>query len=288
VTVSEALADGIRALEATSDSPRADAQLLLAHVLHQHKEWLISHGDVPLAVSQRDAFRAACGVRAGGKPVAYILGTAWFHGHEFVVDEDVLIPRPETEHLVDDAIERLKTLPAPAMLDVGTGSGAIACTIAAEVPRVTIDATDISHEALNVARENARRLDVDTRVHFFWGDLTTPLGRERRYDVVVANLPYVPTGDIAPAPSPVSFEPRLALDGGADGLDAYRRLLPSLPERLSPEALVLLEAAPPVMKGLEELAREAFPDADVSVRNDYGGRERYVCVSERRRQAGLA
>jgi release factor glutamine methyltransferase len=278
-TIAQALAHGVRLLEVSSDSPRYDAQLLLGHALGRSREWLIAHADDEIPVEEREAFNAACKARAAGKPIAYILGTAWFHGREFVVNEHVLVPRPETEHLVDDAIAHVRERESASVLDVGVGSGAIACAIAAELPNASVDAVDISPDALRVARENAARLHVDSRVTFYEGDLLGSLPRERRYDVVVANLPYVPTDDIAAAPDPVSFEPRLALDGGPDGLDAYRRLLWMLPPVLKPRSLVLLEAAPPIMPALVVLVRQALPAASIEVARDYGGRERYVRVA---------
>lgn len=285
LTIAQALARGIDALHA-SDSPRLDAQLLLARAVGQTKEWLIAHADEPVSGEAQAAFDASCLERASGKPVAYILGSAWFYGREFLVDPHVLIPRPETEHLIDEALEYLRALQAPRVLDVGVGSGAIACTLASEAANAIVDAVDLSPDALRVARENAVRLHVDTRVAFFEGDLLAPLPSARTYDLVVANLPYVPTGEIEKPPAPVSFEPQLALDGGPDGLDAYRRLLPALPARLQAGGVVLLEAAPPLMRGLTALARTAFPDAAIDVRGDYGGRERYVCVCTDRPSTG--
>jgi len=277
ITIDRALASGVGALAGASDSPRTDALLLLAHVTDRSREWILAHGDESLSRTQAARFSTLCSERAQGVPIAYLLGTAWFCGREFVVDRRVLIPRPETEHLVEEAVAYLKTREHPTALDVGAGSGAIACTIAAEVPHVHVDATDVSVEALEVATENARRLDVTHHVNFYYGNLTEPV-RRKHYDSVVANLPYVPSDDIAPVPDPVSFEPRSALDGGDDGLDLYRQLLPMLPPLLKPGALVLLEAAPPLMHALLTTARNAFPHARVDVGCDYGGRERYVRI----------
>lgn len=284
-TISQTLARGIVVLAKWSDSARTDAQLLLAHVLQRDKEWIIAHGEAFLSKAQAERFTALCDVRASGLPMAYILGTAYFYGREFLVNDKVLIPRPESEHLVEDAIAHLKTVVNPGftkqlipVLDVGLGSGAIACSIAAEVPQVVVEGTEISPFALKAAETNARRLNVHSRCKFHFGDLTQPLG-ERQFEVIVANLPYVPTADIAPAPNPVSFEPREALDGGPDGLALYRRLLPTLPSLLKPGGLVLLEAAPPVMNGLVDEAQRAFPHGTVEVGYDYGGRERYVRIT---------
>lgn len=285
VTVAQALAAGVRAL-ASSDSARMDARLLLAHVLERSPEWLLAHDDASLSEDQLVAYQRACDVRANGMPLAYVIGTAWFCGREFVVNDRVLVPRPETEHLVEDAAARLRASDRPRALDVGTGSGAIACTLASEVAQSEIDAVDVSEDALNVAKTNAHRLGVDARVRFYQGDLLAPLPADRTYDAVVANLPYVPTADIDPSPAPVSFEPRLALDGGPDGLDLYRRLLPLLPARMRDGGIVLLEAAPPTIDALASLARTAFPEAAIDVRGDYGGRERYVCVRSVRPSTG--
>lgn len=259
-----------------------DAQLLLEYAIGRDREWTIAHPDA--AVSAEDALRYTilCERRARGVPIAYIVGSAWFYGREFRVDEHVLIPRPETEHLVDEAVEHLRALAASGKtrveaLDVGTGSGAIACSIAAEVPQAYVDATDASRAALEVAESNAHGLHVAARCALHFGDLAQPVAG-RTYDVVAANLPYVPTADVPQLPQPAGFEPREALDGGADGLDCYRRFLPGAPALLREGGLLLLEAAPPVMGALKELVAQYFADTRIDVRDDYGGRARYVRV----------
>ena len=283
-SVTQTLARGIMTLVKTSESPRTDAQLILAFCLLRDREWLIAHGETFISKAHSEKFEALCELRATGIPIAYILGSAWFCGREFSVNDKVLIPRPETERLVEDAIAHLRERINPSLpkalltaLDIGIGSGAIACTIAAEVPQVVVEGTEKSANALKVAEHNARRLNVFSRCKFMLGDLTSPLGA-RHYDAVIANLPYVPSGDIAQAPDPVSFEPRIALDGGIDGLDLYRRLLPALPAFLKPGALVLLEAAPPTMPGLQSLAQSAFAHSAMSVIRDYSGRDRYLRI----------
>jgi len=187
-----------------------------------------------------------------------------------------LIPRPETEHLVDEALRFIGSRPLH-VLDVGTGSGAIACTIAAETT-ATVCGTDISPAAVAIANENARRLGVVDRCRFYAGDLTEPVGAQR-FDLVVANLPYVPTADIADNPDPVAYEPRQALDGGPDGLALYRRMLDTLPPLVNPDALILLEAAPPTMPGLAAIATFALPDCAIAVGRDYAGLDRYLKVN---------
>ncbi len=282
MTIADALARGTGLLERSSESPRADALLLLERVLERPRSWIVAHGQDRTAASDASRFFELCERRAAGRPLAYVLGSAGFYGREFIVDEAVLVPRPETEHLVDDAIAFIKQMPrdrTPAVLDLGTGSGAIACTIASETP-ARVDAVDISAAALNVARENARHLNVADRCRFICGDLTAPVKAER-YDVVIANLPYVPSGDIPNGPDPLSFEPRLALDGGADGLALYGRLLPALPEILNPRALVLLEAAPPTIPALSHLTATTLKDYVIESCSDYAGLERYVRAAAR-------
>jgi len=273
-TFGSALERGARSLDA---EPRAEAALLMAFASARSRAWLLAHAGDAIDASVRERFDALCARRAAGVPIAYLTGSAWFCGREFAVDERVLIPRPETEHLVEEAVRALRGRPEARALDVGTGSGAIACSLAAELPGARVDATDLSAGALEVARANARRLGLAARLAFFEGDLDEPV-RGRAYDAVLANLPYVPSRDVAAAPDPVSFEPRTALDGGPDGLALYRRLLPRLPAALRPGGVALLEAAPPTVDALLALAAAAFPHGTASLGRDYGGRGRYVKV----------
>ncbi|HVA33023.1 MAG TPA: HemK family protein methyltransferase, partial [Candidatus Baltobacteraceae bacterium] len=214
--------------------------------------------------------------------LAYILGAAGFYGREFTVNDKVLVPRPETEHLVDEALAHIKQRVNPDLpkhfvtaLDVGVGSGAIACSIAAENANVFVEGTDTSLAAIKVAEHNARRLNVIGRCRFHFGSLAMPVG-DRTFDVVVANLPYIPSGDVPVPPASAGFEPRSALDGGPDGLSAYREFLPAAPGLLKAGGLLLLEAAPPVIQGLSALVEQAFPDSAFEVCEDYAGLARYV------------
>lgn len=282
LTVAQTLARGIVALAKNGDSPRADAVLLLAHVLGRDRAWIVAHGETFLSKPQSEKFTSLCDVRAIGTPLAYILGFAGFYGREFAVNEHVLVPRPETEHLVDEALAFAKMRVNPNLpkqfvtaLDVGVGSGAIACTIAAENANIFVEGTDTSSTALKVAQHNARRLNVNARCRFHYGNLAKPVG-ERSFDVVVANLPYIPSADVPRRPDAAGYEPREALDGGADGLDAYRKFLPSAPALLKPGGLLLMEAAPPTIDGLAMLVGEAFPRVDFEIAEDYAGLARYV------------
>jgi release factor glutamine methyltransferase len=284
-TVTATLARGMLMLAKSSPTPRADAQILLAFTLGREREWLLSHGESFLSRAQSEKYIALCEKRATGLPVAYITGFAGFYGREFAVNEHVLIPRPETEHLVEDAVAHLRSKFDPnapmkqlfTVFEAGIGSGAIACTIAAEVPGAVIEGTDASTAALKVADYNARRLNVHTRCKFHYADVVKSTD-EKSYDVVVANLPYIPTADVPKKPDPVGFEPRIALDGGADGLVHYRKLLAAVPRMLRPGALLLLEAAPPTIAQLRDLTAAALPKADVDVRHDYAAQARYVYV----------
>jgi release factor glutamine methyltransferase len=262
-------------LRDSSASPRADALLLLGHALNREREWIVAHGDATPSREEVRAFERLSTQRSEGVPVAYLLGSAGFYGREFLVNQSVLVPRPETEHLIDEALRFIGSQPL-RVLDVGTGSGAIACTIAAET-LASVHATDISPAAVAIAGENGRRLGVADRCRFYVGDLTEPVKNER-YDVVIANLPYVPTAQIPRKPDPVTYEPREALDGGPDGLAVYRRLLDTLPPLLNPRALILLEAAPPTMLGLSAIVRSALPRSAIAVCRDYAGLDRYLRI----------
>ncbi len=297
--VTQALQSASSRLSVASPSSSTDAALLLAHTLGHDRSWLIAHGNDPLSGEDLQRFEALVARRALGEPVAYLIGAAWFYGHAFEVNPSVLVPRPETERLVEAALQHLRDYEKPVVLDVGTGSGAIACTLAAELPRAVVCATDRSADALAVAQRNARALGlrpshpdptschpdptschpelVEGCIHLELADLL-PRDETRQFDCAVANLPYVPTAELPHAPDPVSFEPREALDGGPDGLREYRRLLARLPGRIKDGGLVLLEAAPPTIAALHDLAAAAFPGARVAVGTDYAGLERYVSI----------
>lgn len=275
-SVDALLGNGVTRLAGRSDSPRADALLLLAYVIGRRREWIAAHGDAEPSPEEEARFSMLCDRRAAGTPIAYLLGCAHFYGRAFVVNESVLVPRPETEHLVDEALRFIGNA-AMRVLDVGTGSGAIACTIAAE-SNATIDATDISPAALEIAERNAARLGVANRCRFYQGDLIEPV-RASRYGVVVANLPYIPTIDLPTSPEPASFEPAIALDGGSDGLALYERLLPALREVIEQNGLLLLEAAPPTIRALEALARRHLPGFTIEARKDYAGLDRYLIAT---------
>jgi len=281
VTVAEALRAAAAQLEPVAGSGRLDATLLLEYVTGSERVAFLRDGERAVDAGAQRRLDALVARRLTGVPIAYLTGEAGFFGRTFAVDERVLVPRPETEHLVEVALADLRGRDArsAAIADIGTGSGAIAIALALELPAAGVFATDVSADALAVARANAARHGVAQRCTFLHGDLTAPLRRFAPFDCIVANLPYVPTAAIPVAPDPVAHEPRLALDGGPDGLAAYRRLLAELPAIVGPRTAVFLEAAPPTLASLRAEIVAAFPRAAVTVGDDYGGRGRYVTVS---------
>jgi release factor glutamine methyltransferase len=209
------------------DRARRDAEILLLCVLAKSRAWLIAHADERLSESDAGAYTGLLERRSGGEPIQYITGVAEFYGLPFSVNCDVLIPRPETEHLVEKTIELASGFNAPRILDVGTGSGAIAVALAHKLPQAVITAVDISAAALDVARGNAERNAVAGRIRFLEGDLLAPVAHER-FDIVVSNPPYVPERDRDSLAVEVrEFEPAQALFAGEDGLAIYRRLIPA-------------------------------------------------------------
>jgi release factor glutamine methyltransferase len=218
----------------------ADAELLLAHVLDRPRSWLYAHGDAALDATAVTRFEALLARRAQGEPVAYLTGRRGFWRFELAVTPATLIPRPETELLVELALARLPAERALRVADLGTGSGAIALALAFERPRAQVVATDASPDALAVARGNAAALGL-ANVAFRQGDWFAPLAGER-FDLVASNPPYIAAGD--PHLAELRFEPAAALASGADGLDAIRAIVRDAPAHLQPGGWLLLEHGP--------------------------------------------
>lgn len=280
LTIAEALRRAIATLMGASGSPRLDAELILAHVLGQRREALIAHGEQPLTAPQQGVYDKLIRLRHEGMPVPYILGRRGFFDRDFLVTSHVLIPRPETEHLVEAALAWAHAhlpaiVPRPLRLvDVGTGSGVIALSLAARLPLAQVVATDVSAAALLIARENGAGL---ANVTYVQADLLA--GVTTRFDLICANLPYIATSDLSVL-DVAKFEPHVALDGGADGLMLIRRLLGQAPSRLASPGLLLLEIGADQGDAAVELARRAFPDGAVSVLKDYGGLDRVVRIAQ--------
>jgi release factor glutamine methyltransferase len=236
---------------------RLDSELLLARVMGLTRVSLYVNFEKTLNKAQVDAYRDLVRRRSQHEPVAYILGEKEFYKIPFKVDKRALIPRPETEHLVDEALSILKSSqnPKPKVLDLGCGCGTIALTLAKELPEILIEASDISQEALDLAKENAKALNLDSRIKFHLGDLFNAPIETQKFDLICANLPYVPTEDMENLPPDIfHFEPHSALDGGEKGLDLYMRLLTEAKGRLNPNGHILLEIHPFQYDPLKELA----------------------------------
>jgi release factor glutamine methyltransferase len=266
------------------DAPRLDAEVLLAHVLGQDRAWLYAHPEYPLDPNQLGGFQALIARRAEREPVAYLTGHKEFFGLDFVVAPGVLIPRPETERLVEIALQILEAGSSSetlAIVDVGTGSAAIAVTLATHVRAAHVVAVDISAAALAIARHNAIRHGVAGRVDCLLGDLLTPL--KGPFHLITANLPYLSQADLAAAPPEVArWEPRLALAGGPDGLADIRRLLTTAASRLHPAGTLLAEIGAGQGADVLALANRHFPRATVEIAQDYAGLDRVLVVHLRR------
>jgi len=221
------------------ENPRLNAEHMVAHALGKKRLDLYLEFDRPLGEAELEPIRELLKKRGQGEPLQHLLGTVEFAGRVFACDARALIPRPETEYFAEQILERVKAKPPVRVLDVGTGSGVLALTLAAAFSEARVEACDISPEALVLALENAKRLALAERVTFVESDLMTAL--EGTYDLIVANLPYIPSGELAGLAAEVQHDPRLALDGGADGLALINRLLAGAIGRLSPGGLLALE-----------------------------------------------
>lgn len=242
LTLSSIVLNGAARLHLGPHPGRAsrDAEALLLHVLGKDKAWLIAHAEGPLADDKATRYAELLERRFRGEPIQYITSETEFYGLPFRVTRDVLIPRPETEHTVEKVLSLAARFSAPRIVDVGTGSGAIAVALAHHLPHAQITAVDLSAPALAVARKNAELNEVSGRIRFLQGDLLAPVAEER-FEFVVSNPPYVPAADRATLAVEVrDYEPEMALFAG-DGLKIYRRLLPAAFDALIPGGFLILE-----------------------------------------------
>jgi len=274
------LADLTTQLSPISDTPALDASVLLAHIIDKPRTWVMAHPDLALTCDQQKELADSLERLERGEPFPYVLGHWEFFGLELDVTPDVLIPRPETELLVEKAIVWLQESSTPRTIaDVGTGSGAIAVALAANIPDVHILATDISKKALEVAKKNARKFKVEKRIDFVECDLlpanSSFMHLTPPVDLICANLPYIPTETLRHLPI-FGREPTLALDGGADGLELVRRLLSLAPEWLAPYGMMLLEVESSCAKQTLELAHNMFPEARINLHQDLARRDRLL------------
>ncbi|MCL4394597.1 MAG: peptide chain release factor N(5)-glutamine methyltransferase [Chloroflexi bacterium] len=277
-TVQEMLVNATRVLGAAMEyhEARLQAELLLAHAIGTTRAGVLTRLDEPVAPELAARFAANVARRAKHEPLAYIVGRQEFCGLEFIVDRRVLIPRHESELLVMLALERMRSVPhvAPTVVDVGTGSGALALALARRLERASVIATDVAADALVVARLNASRLGLE-RVDFRQGDLLE--GLSEPFDALVANLPYIPSSRFRDLPREVRvFEPRTALDGGVDGLRVIQRLLGQLATRASPGAVAFFEISEEQGAAVLQLFETTLPRARVILHRDLEGLDRVI------------
>jgi len=287
MTVREAIAEGKRALKspcfkALITTPDLDAYLLLAETLRLSKEELITHGETILTPDAHKRFDEFLGRRMGGECVAYILGKKEFRGLDFFVNPSVLVPRPDTELLVEAVLgkrelwnkigARGETIRA---LDLCTGSGAIAVSLKNEMPGLELWAADISAEALETAKANAEQHQILESIHFCQGHLFEALTAGLTFHAILSNPPYIPSAEIKRLPPEVQREPRLALDGGEDGLEIIMEIISRTPDYLESGGTLLLEAGPEQMKSVSQ-ALEKNRFINIKTYNDLSGLERVI------------
>ena len=233
--------------------PRLDAEVLLAHVLGCKRIQVYMRFDDVATDEMRKQFRELIKQRVEGCPVAYLVGRKDFFSLELEINRDVLIPRPDTETVVSECLQLAKDMPAPTILDIGTGSGNLAVALAKQHKTAAVTAIDLSPAALAVAQRNAAKHGVAERIRFLEGDVFAPLAADERFDFIVSNPPYIPHADIATLESGVrDYEPHLALDGGTDGFAVFDRLIAGAPSHLKPGGYLLIEIGAPQ----EQPARE--------------------------------
>jgi len=260
----------------TPATPALEAQALLAHATGLERAFILAHPEQTLDDEQLTFLTRALKRLQSGEPLAYITGRREFYGLELAITPDVLVPRPETELLVEQAILWLRANPGRRRAaDIGTGSGCIALALAHTLPDLSLSAGDRSPAALQLAAANSRRYGLQERIHFVHSDLLEHMPGP--FDLLCANLPYIPTAtlqDLAVA----QHEPHLALDGGPDGLRLIARLLAQAPQRLAPAACILLEIEAGQGQSAPALARETFPQAGIHLHHDYAGHPRLLHI----------
>ncbi len=267
------------------EGPRGEAELLLAFLLQVERPYLYAHGELELQPGQLERYASLCRRRGRGEPLAYLRGEKEFWGRLFYVEPGVFIPRPETEHLVEGVLQWARETAGvpdgqgPGIIDLGTGSGCIAVSLALELPRSRVTAVDREDKALALARRNSRRHGVAPRITFLQGHFFQALGKkaagEERFHIIVSNPPYVEAGSLASLPRELGYEPRLALDGGPDGLRAYREIIGAAERHLLSPGLLALEVGAGQAPQVEALARSAGFRL-LKIINDYAGIARVV------------
>jgi release factor glutamine methyltransferase len=278
--IGELLATTTRRLSGHTDTPQLDAQVLLAHVLKSSRTWLLAHSASEPDGDATKSLETLIRRLESGEPLAYIVRHREFFGLDFDLTPDVMIPRPETELLVEQAIAWLQVSPSRHFVaDIGTGSGCIAVSIAVRVPAARVLATDISEAALRIASSNAHKFHVENRIEFAECDILPEPAAEAptigQFDLACANLPYIPSSELEQLPVRMT-EPKIALDGGPDGLDLFRRCLRLLPSWMAPASLILFEIEASKGTAVLSLAYDAFQAAAMHLHQDLAGQDRLL------------
>jgi release factor glutamine methyltransferase len=293
-TVGRAIIAATQRLEdAGSTTAHLDAQVILAHVLGVDRSWLFAHYEYKLNPAQAGQYTDLVARRAAAEPVAYLVGHKEFYGIDFAVDRRVLIPRPETELLVDAVLDYIESHSELAgkpdaeaqpprrlcMADVGTGSGAIAVAVATNAPDLQLYAIDVSVDALELAQRNVERWDERGQITLLQGDLLSPL--PEKVDIIAANLPYVNSRDYEQLDADIrDYEPQIALEAGPEGLDTIRRLLEDAPAHLNKDGVILLEIGYDQGAAVLALAQQLIPNARyIGLRQDYHGHDRLLTIA---------
>jgi release factor glutamine methyltransferase len=276
ITISQALNQSVETLQKSSDTPNLDSQILLASTLEKPRAWVISHSEEKLSKFENARFQAGIISLVEGTPLPYIIGKWEFFGLEFFITPDTLIPRPETELMVEHALQWLDDHPGHRIAaDIGTGSGCIAVALAKNSTDLSILASDISYSALKIAVKNSKMHEVDERVQFVVSDLLPPLAIQ--YDMICANLPYIPAQTLT-ALRIFGHEPDLALNGGEDGLDYITQLLTISPAYTKPGAILLVEIDSSQGREVLSIANECFPSAEISLLQDLARNDRLIKI----------
>tara|TARA_R110002095_G_scaffold150422_1_gene130048 strand:+ start:141183 stop:142100 length:918 start_codon:yes stop_codon:yes gene_type:complete len=264
-----------------SDSPRLDAEVLLSYARNCERIRLYTNYQDEVSEQERSLMRALVQRRAKSEPVAYLVGNREFFGLDFYVDSNVLVPRPDTETLVMELVDEAQKLPSPSILDLCTGSGCIAIAAARNCAKASFLATDISERALEIAQKNAESNTLSDKIQFLLSDCFEKLPAGTVFDIIVSNPPYIPDAEIESLDADVrQHEPRLALAGGTDGLDFYRKIIAEAPRYLKEAGVLMLEFSPEQETSLKALFEESGEYGDVRVKADLAGRAR-VMISQK-------
>ncbi|MBR2760152.1 MAG: peptide chain release factor N(5)-glutamine methyltransferase [Solobacterium sp.] len=274
--------EAVKKYEKKCEACGVPAETVLAYLVeltNQERYNLYLHYEEEMPEEMLEAFSSGMGRILNQEPMAHVLGYSWFYGYKFIVNREVLIPRPETEELCAGILARIDRFFSEGTVqcvDVGTGSGAIAITVALEEPRVCMDATDISETALITARQNAENNGAD--ITFLSGDMLRPLEESgKKYDVLISNPPYIPQEEVMEA-SVVDFEPHVALFGGEDGLKFYRMIFSECRKVLKERAFMAFEMGWNQREAMSRLVRETLPEAEFEIVKDMNGKDRMLFV----------